>query len=147
MSVLSRNWRPILFIVLGLTTVFSAHYFLDTCADAGHFMTTAKGMQVHMGCTWTERAVMGVGGLVAFMGLVMLFAREAVRGLSMAIAGAGLLMILIPVWLIPTCASPTMVCNLSLKPGSLLLGGIVLLMGLIASLQLRRLDSSGAGPA
>lgn len=143
MNMFSRNWRPILFMVLGLTTIFSAHFFLDTCADAGHFMTTAKGMKVHMGCTWTERAVMGVGGLVAFMGLVMLIAREAVRGLSMAIAGAGILMILIPVWLIPTCANPTMTCNLSLKPGSLLLGGIVTLMGLVASLRLRQLDSPG----
>ncbi|MFZ5824513.1 MAG: DUF4418 family protein [Bacillota bacterium] len=143
MSALSRNWRPLLFIVLGLTTVFGAHFFLDTCAEAGHFMTTAKGMKVHMGCTWTERAVMGVGGLVALMGLIGLFVKEAVRGLSMAIAGAGILMILIPVWLIPTCANPAMTCNLSLKPGSLLLGGIVTLVGLVASLRLQRLDSSG----
>lgn len=143
MNALIRNWRPLLFIALGLTTIFGAHFFLDTCADAGHFMTTAKGMQVHMGCTWTERGVMGVGGLVAFMGLVLLFAREAARGLSLAVAGAGVLMILIPVWLIPTCASPMMVCNLSLKPGSLLLGGVVTLAGLISAFQLRRLDAAG----
>ncbi|MFZ5814568.1 MAG: DUF4418 family protein [Bacillota bacterium] len=140
MNVVARSWRPLLFMLLGLTTVFGAHFFLDTCAEAGHFMTTAKGMKVHMGCTWTERAVMGVGGLVAFMGLILLFAREAARGLSLAVAGAGVLMILIPVWLIPTCANPEMPCNLSLKPGSLLLGGVVVLAGLIASIQLRRLD-------
>lgn len=138
MNALTRNWRGLLFLVLGLATIFGAHFFLDSCADAGHFVETAKGMKMHMGCTWTERGVMGVGGLVAFIGLTMLFAQEAARALSIAAMGAGILMVLIPVWLIPTCANPMMTCNLSLKPGSLLLGGVVALAGLIASLPFRR---------
>ncbi len=143
MNFLSRNWRGLLFIFLGLFTVFGAHYFLDTCADAGHFMHMGD-KEIHMGCTWTERGVIGVGGLVAFMGLAMLIARESWRGLSLAAAGAGALMILIPLYLIPTCAMPNMPCNLSLKPGSLLLGGLVLVAGLISMIRFRKLDGAEA---
>jgi len=143
MSFLSRNWRGLLFLVLGLATIFSAHYFLDSCADAGKFIEVGE-RKIHMGCTWTERGVIGVGGLVAFMGLLMLFAKDAWRGLSLAVAGAGALMILIPTYLIPGCSMPDMPCNLSLQPGSMFLGGLVLVAGLIGAVQFRRLDQAEA---
>lgn len=138
MTFLTNHWRGLTAILLGLGTVLGAHFFLDTCADAGHLINMMGGKTMHMGCTWTERAVMGVGGLVAVMGLIMIWMREAGRALSLAVAAAGILMIAIPLWLIPTCANATMVCNLSLKPGSLVLGGLVFFTGLAGAVKLAR---------
>jgi len=134
------DWRPLLFVALGAGAVLAAHFFLHTCGDHGHFLTTAAGDLVPMRCHWSERAFQGVGALVAFAGLVAFFFPDAARGLSLAVAGAGLLMILIPAWLVPTCAMPGMVCNLSFKPGAYLIGGITALAGLAGTLRLRRLD-------
>lgn len=138
----TRDWRPLLFIVLGAGAVLAAHFFLHTCSDHGHFVETASGALMPMRCHWSERAFQGVGALVAFAGLAMYFFPDASRGLSLAVAGAGLLMIIIPLWLVPTCAMPGMVCNLSFKPGALLAGGITVLSGLVGTLRLRRLDAA-----
>lgn len=143
MSKLTRDWRPLLFIVLGAGAVLVSHFFLRTCTDHGHFMETAAGTLVPMRCHWSERAFQGVGALVAFAGLAMYVFPDAARGLSFAVAGAGLLMILIPMWLVPTCDMPGMVCNLSFKPGAYLTGGITALSGLVGTLRLRRLDVMG----
>jgi hypothetical protein len=98
-----------------------------------------------MGCTWTKRAVEGIGGLVAVMGLVMIFMKEAARALSLVAAAAGLLMIATPLWLIPTCKNAMMTCNMSLKPGVLIFGGLIALAGLAGSLKFAR--AAGAGSA
>lgn len=139
MAILTQRWRGLLVFLLGTAVVVST-LFLDTCADAGHFMTTASGMQTHMRCTWTERAILGVGGLVMVIGIIMLLAQPAARLLSMPSAAAGVLLLATPLWLIPTCGNPSMPCNLSLKPGSLLLGGLVTLVGLVGAVQLKRAE-------
>jgi len=143
MSFISKNWRGLTFLTLGIATVLAGLFLLENCADAGHFVTNANGMKMHMGCTWTERAVLGLGGLTAFMGLVMLFMRESARALSLAAAAGGALMIATPLWLIPTCANPMMTCNLSLKPGVLTLGGLIMVAGLAGVVQFVR---AGAVP-
>lgn len=142
MTFLSRTWRPLLFILLGLGAVFAAHQLLDTCFDHGHHMALANGNEAPMRCHWSERAFQGVGGLVAFIGLAMLLFPDAARGLSLAAAGAGALMTIIPVWLVPTCRMATMVCNLSYKPGAMVFGGVVAAAGLIASFQMQRVGQS-----
>lgn len=134
------DWRPLLFIVLGVGAVLASHFFLHTCQDHGHMVELANGATMPMRCHWSERAFQGVGALVAFAGLVLFFFPDAARGLSLAVAGAGLLMIIIPMWLVPTCAMPGMICNLSFKPGAYLTGGITVLSGLVGTLRLRRLD-------
>lgn len=137
MTVLTQRWRGLMMFLLGMATVVGT-LFMDSCADAGHYATLANGMQIHMGCTWTERAVLGLGGLVMVIGVIMLAAFPVARYLSMAGAAAGVLLLATPLWLIPTCANPMMPCNMSLKPGSLLLGGLITLGGLVGSVQLRR---------
>lgn len=138
----TRNWRGVLFLTLGVAVVLAAHFVLDVCGDAGHMLETAKGTQVAMRCSWSERAIEGIGGLVAIMGVIMLFAPKAARTLSLATAFAGLLMLLVPIWLIPTCMSPTMVCNLSFRPGAILLSSLVVLAGLVGVLNLNRMGES-----
>lgn len=144
MAILTQRWRGLLIFLLG-TAIVVGTLFMDTCADAGHYMTTASGAQAHMKCTWTERAILGVGGLVMVMGIIMLAAHPVARYLSMPSAAAGILVLAIPLWLIPTCGNPSMPCNMSLKPGSLLLGGLLTLGGLVGAVQFRRAERpSGA---
>jgi hypothetical protein len=143
MTFLSNNWRGLAVFALGAATVLAAVFLLHSCADEGHFMTMGNGMQANMGCTWTERAVIGTGGLVAVIGLIMMVMRQSARALSLVAAAAGLLMIGTPLWLIPTCVNPMMACNLSLKPGTLLLGGLTAIVGLVGALKLQRAGASG----
>lgn len=143
MKFLSGNWRGLAILALGVVTVLAAVFFLDACADAGKFITTSNGGQVHMGCTWTKRAVIGVGGLTAVIGLIMIWMKESARALSLAAGAAGLLMLAIPLWLIPTCKNAMMPCNMSLKPGALLLGGLVAVVGLVGAIKLARMATVG----
>lgn len=107
-------------------------------------LETAKGAKVPMRCHWSEQAFIGVSGLVGLMGVAMLFFKEAGRGLSLAAAGAGLLMIVNITYLIPTCATDSMICNTSFKPGALLIAGLITLAGLISTIPMRRLDTARA---
>lgn len=143
MTVFAKRWRGLLVLVLGLATVVAAQALLDVCGDAGHMLETATGAKVPMRCHWSEQAVKGVGGLVAGIGLVMLLARaEAQRALSAVTALAGLLIVLIPLWLIPTCTMATMLCNLSFRPGAILLGALVVLAGLLGMISWKRLGDA-----
>nr|WP_280953610.1 DUF4418 family protein [Symbiobacterium terraclitae] len=134
-----------MFIVLGGGAVLASHYLLHTCGDAGHMVQTAGGGMMPMRCHWSERAFQGVGALVALIGLFAYVFPDSVRGLSLAVAGAGVLMINIPVWLVPTCAMQGMVCNLSFKPGALLIGGITVLAGLLGTVRFEALIPTGVG--
>jgi len=138
-----RDWRPLLFIILGAGAVLASHYLLHTCGDMGHMVETAAGGMVPMRCHWSERAFQGVGALVALIGLFAYFFPESARGISLAVAGAGILMINIPLWLVPTCAMPGMVCNLSFRPGALLIGGITVIAGLLGAVRLRGINAAG----
>jgi uncharacterized membrane protein len=131
-------------LVLGVGSVLVTHFVLKDCADVGHMMKTASGMSAPMRCFYTERAVDVVGGLVAVMGLVMLWQREASRAVSAAAAAAGLVLIAIPLWLLPTCPDGMMECNLSLKPGVIMLGVVITVVGLAAAVQSRRIVNTEA---
>ena len=143
MSLPARKWRGLLVLLLGLVTVIAAQFFLEVCGDAGHMLETAKGTLVPMRCHWSEQGLNGIGGLVAGIGVVMLLARdEAQRALSAVAALAGLLMILLPLWILPTCTMPSMVCNLSYKPGAILLGALVVLAGLLGMVRWKRVSQA-----
>ncbi len=145
MSFITRNWRGLALVVLGIGTVLAAHYFLNSCADAGKMMTTSMGSQVPMRCSWTERGIQGMGALVALMGLILMVWPESWRGISLSAAGAGLLMVITPLWLIPTCDNQMMTCNLSLKPGAVVLGAVIAIAGLLGSIRLRQYESGAGG--
>lgn len=126
-------------VVLGVGSVLLATFVLKDCADVGHMMKTASGMSAPMRCFYTERAVDLVGGLVTVLGLIMLWQRDAARALSLGVAAAGLFMIAVPLWLLPTCPDPMMMCNMSLKPGAIILGALITVVGVVAGVQSRRI--------
>jgi hypothetical protein len=143
MQFLNRNWRGLMVFGLGAATLLAAIFLLHNCADTGHLVKLANGTETDMACTWTKRAVEGIGGLVAIMGLVMLWIKESARAISLVAAAAGLLMVATPLWLIPTCKNAMMTCNLSLKPGTLILGGVIALAGLVGALRFARAGAGG----
>lgn len=138
MKFLTNNWRGLAIFGMGVATVVLALTVLHVCGDEGHMVKTAAGTEIAMRCTWTRMGVVGIGGLVALMGLVMMFVRQAANALSFVAAGAGALIIATPLWLIPTCASAMMVCNHSFKPGALILGGLISVVGLAGAVRFTR---------
>jgi hypothetical protein len=144
MEFLTKNWRGLAVLGLGLLTVVLAST-LHVCADEGNFVKTASGMNMHMACTWTQRAVMGFGGVVALTGLIMTFAGAAARAMSLLSGLTGALIIATPLWLVPTCKNPMMTCNQVFKPAVLILGGLILVVGLAGSIASAR--SKGAALA
>ncbi|HYF80245.1 MAG TPA: DUF4418 family protein [Symbiobacteriaceae bacterium] len=144
MEFLTKNWRGLAALGLGLLTVVLAST-LHVCADEGNFVKTASGMNMHMACTWTQRAVMGFGGVVALTGLIMTFAGAAARAMSLLSGLTGALIIATPLWLVPTCKNAMMTCNEVFKPAVLILGGLILVVGLAGSIASAR--SKGAALA
>ena len=144
MNWVTKNWRGLLVLALGLVVLGATHYVLNSCEDVGRLMKTSMGTEVPMRCSWTERAVEGMGGLVAGFGLFMLLAPGFARALSLAAGFTGVLMFVTPIWLIPTCADAMMTCNLSLKPGTLLLAALITVVGLAGSLRIRTFEGRRA---
>lgn len=144
MEFLSKNWRGLAVLGVGVLTVVLAST-LHVCADEGNFVKTASGMNMHMACTWSQRAVIGFGGIVALMGLIMTFSRAAARAMSLASGLTGAMIIATPLWLVPTCKNAMMTCNQLFKPAVLILGGLILVVGLAGSISSAR--SKGAAMA
>jgi hypothetical protein len=142
MTFFTNNWRGLTMFVLGSATVLLALFVFDSCGDTGKMIATASGGQAHMACHWTERAVIGLGGLTAVLGLIMLMFKDAAQGLSLGAFATGALMLATPIWLIPTCKMATMICNLSLKPGALVMAGLIAVAGLVGAIRSKRADGA-----
>jgi len=117
--------------VLGLLVALTPTVLLPVCDDV---VKTAAGGTVPMRCHYTAQAEIAVGGLLVLVGaLLFAFGQEnKMRGVLSALALAiGVIVILIPTVLIPTCRTPTMECNIGSKPGLILEGVVILLIGAI----------------
>lgn len=132
-----HRWLGIVASVAGLLLMFGPHNLFEICSDHGLFMTLKSGMQVPMRCTWTAAAAQGLGGLILLLGLVLWFSKEGLPTLSPVLLGAGLLVVLLPLYLVPTCPKPSEPCNLELKP-ALIGTGVVLIVTAAVALGLAR---------
>jgi hypothetical protein len=109
-------------IVLGLLIVLGPQFLFKVCppTEGGGFMK----------CHWSAQAEIGVGALIAALGLVSLFfASPKTRlGLVIGIFLSGTLVLLIPHILIGGCAMDSMPCRKVAFPAITVIG-ILLLIG------------------
>lgn len=86
-----------------------------------------------MKCLWTARGAIAVGvTLVVVGGLLFLSRRkETRRALGILAAILGVFTILLPSWLIGTCASDSAVCNTTMSPIMLTAGGVATAVGIV----------------
>ncbi|MDR2125177.1 MAG: DUF4418 family protein [Desulfovibrio sp.] len=92
----------------------------------------------HVVCFWTAGAEAGLGGLVIFGSLLLLFAGSPERrsGITLSLAGSAVLGALIPTLLIGVCQQESMPCRAGTQPALLLLSGFLFLFALLHSFYL-----------
>lgn len=117
--------------VLGLLIVITP-IVLPVCES---LLELANGKQVPMSCHWTARAEMIFGALMVVVGLMIAFLKKPGerQRLYHQVALLGLVTILTPLFILPTCMNPDMSCNVGTKPALVILGGLVLIAGLLGS--------------
>lgn len=95
-------------IIFGALIAIAPLTFAKVCPSMG---------DMHMACYYTGRAALGIGVVIAILGVVALFVSEKVRvGLSIAVIVNALLMIAVTTYLIGVCNSPMMHCASSTRP-------------------------------
>lgn len=111
-------------IILGILIAIAPLTFAKVCQSEG-------GM--HMACYYTGRAALGIGLVIAVLGIVALFVKENVRiGLSIAVIVNSLLMIAVPTFLIGVCKSPMMHCASATRPTLIVLSVLALVFAAIS---------------
>lgn len=111
-------------IILGILIAIAPLTFAKVCQSEG-------GM--HMACYYTGRAALGIGIVIAVLGIVALFVKENVRiGLSIAVIVNSLLMIAVPTFLIGVCKSPMMHCASVTRPTLIVLSVLALVFAAIS---------------
>lgn len=109
MIKVKRVLLPLIYILLGGLTAIGPQSFAKVCPLMG---------ESPMRCYYTARAALGIGLLIAFLGLVTVFVQSSrVRlGLSIGIAATGLLSLSVPTLLIGVCEMEKMQCRLHTYP-------------------------------
>ena len=111
-------------IILGILIAIAPLTFAKVCQSEG-------GM--HMACYYTGRAALGIGLVIAVLGIVALFVKENVRiGLSIAVIVNSLLMIAVPTFLIGVCKSSMMHCASVTRPTLIVLSVLALVFAAIS---------------
>jgi hypothetical protein len=135
-----------LIVILAILIGVLPQFF--NCQYDGKALTLADGRQVPMKCYWTARASLLVAIPLLLVGLLLAFSRQRETRRALALLGAiiGILVILLPTWLIGVCQHPGASCSLVMKP-ALILMGILATVASLAGLGLSSRPRSGPGGA
>lgn len=108
-------------IVFGILIAIAPFTFAKVCGSMG----MSKMHMMHGACYYTGQAALGIGIIIALLGVVSLFVKAPVRaGISIAIVANSLLMIAVPTFLIGVCNSPMMKCNSVTRPTLIVLSAL-----------------------
>ena len=122
-----------LLLVLGLLIAIGPQKIFPVCE-----FNPEKPMK----CNWMGKAEIGVGAVVALIGVLQMVMDHAkVRmGLSMAAVPMGLLTLLLPTKLIGVCMNVHMRCVTLTRPALLMLGIATILVGGLSAFALNKIE-------
>ncbi|SFB85183.1 DUF4418 family protein [Butyrivibrio sp. YAB3001] len=120
----NRIASGVIFIILGLLIAIGPQTIFAVCGP----MENGKFMKCH----WTAQAELGIGFVIAFLAvLILFFASSQIRiGLHFGIIAALVATVFIPTKLIGVCGGEHMQCNALTKPALLVLGAIGIVFGI-----------------
>lgn len=116
-------------IVLGFLIAIGPRTIFEVCESMGGD---------HMTCHWTAQAELGVGVVIAVLGLLHLVFKslEIRAGLSIATLLNGVFALLIPTWLIGVCGMPSMSCHAVTRPALLVISILVIIVSVANAIYL-----------
>lgn len=122
-----------LLLVLGLLIAIGPQKIFPVCE-----FNPEKPMK----CNWMGKAEIGVGAVIALIGVLQMVMDHAkVRmGLSMAAVPMGLLTLLLPTKLIGVCMNVHMRCVTLTRPALLMLGIATILVGGLSAFALNKIE-------
>ena len=133
-------------IIIILALVIAIVPLFTDCESQGKAITLANGKTIPMKCHWTGRAALAMAFPLATVGLLMVVSRrkETQRALSIVAVVSGIMVILLPTYLIGVCAGADMLCHMIEGPVLILAGVLALAAGLVGLFLTRRLDQSAS---
>ena len=86
-----------------------------------------------MACHYTAQAELGIGVVIALLGIIALFCSPKIRtGLNIAVALNALLSLAVPTVLIGVCKGAMMHCHMVTRPTLIVIGILALLFAVVA---------------
>ena len=121
-------------IVLGFLVGAVPHYIFPVCQYFGMLIETAAGKQVPMKCYWTGNAEIALGAMIVITGLLLIVGKqkESRMLLGVVLGALGVMVALMPTYLIGVCATLDHPCHAGTQPALILLGVITIIVGMIA---------------
>lgn len=138
---MNKSVSAILVILLGLLVILIPTYILPVCPPSEIIINHEHHMTYKfMKCHWTAQAEIGVGVVIALIGLCMLLIKSALirLGLSLSLIIITLLVAALPTVLIGVCPGEMMDCHIGTLPALLLLSAILLIVAIVNAIYLKR---------
>ncbi len=126
-------------VVIGFLVAIVPHYVFPVCQYVGMLIETSAGKYLPMKCYWTATAEIGLGAAIVLVGLLLIVSKqtETRRVLGTILAALGILVALVPTYLIGVCAMPDHPCRLATQPALILLGVVTVIVGIVAIVTAR----------
>lgn len=121
-------------IIFGILIAIAPFTFAKPCSTGGmHKMQKMPMMMQPMACYYTSRVAIGIGVVIAILGIIALFVKEHVRaGLNIAVIVNSLFMIATTTFLIGVCKSPMMHCASVMRPTLIVLSVLALVFASVS---------------
>ena len=131
----NRVASGIIFVLLGALISLGPKYLFKVCTPMN---------DQFMRCYWTGRAELGIGLLIAILGiLIFLIPSARTRlGINLSLVFTGLLASSVPTVLIGVCEMPKMNCHAVAAPSLLVLGILTTVLSLVNVIYLLRTTAS-----
>lgn len=107
--------------------------------------TIPKGKTMVMKCFWTARAELGIGIVIAILGLLQIVFPSVQRrqGLNISIILNGILALLVPRYLIGICNDVHASCRSLTLPALTIISSLLIIVALVNTIYLFKTDNNG----